>query len=87
MFYLNSFFCPACAADGNGVLVYGEGIGPGLTIGGSRVGFWAGALDIVAHELSHLMLAISSRLGSRNEADALNEAFSDIMGTAIEFFF
>ena len=86
-FYLNSFFCPACAADGNGVLVYGEGIGPGFKAWGSRVTFWAGALDIVAHELTHLVTALSSRLGTRNEAGALNEAFSDIMGTAIEFFF
>ena len=54
-YYLNSFFCPACAADGNGVLVYGEGLPPGFTAGGSRVGSWAGALDIVAHELTHLI--------------------------------
>ncbi len=87
MFYLNAFFCPGCAADGNGVLVYGEGIGPGFSIGGSNVGPWAGGLDIVAHELTHLVTANSSGLSSRNETGALNEAFSDIMGTAIEFFF
>ena len=87
MFYLNSFFCPGCSADGNGVLVYGEGIGPGFTIGGSHVGPWAASLDIVAHELTHLVTNLSSGLGSRNESGALNEAFSDIMGTAIEFFF
>jgi Zn-dependent metalloprotease len=87
MFYLNSFFCPKCSSDGNGVLVYGEGIGPGFTIGGAHVGPWAGALDIVAHELMHLVTNLSSGLGARNEAGALNEAFSDIMGTAVEFFF
>ena len=87
MFYLNAFFCPNCSSDGNGVLVYGEGIGPGFTIGGAHVGPWAGALDIVAHELTHLVTNLSSGLSSRNESGALNEAFSDIMGTAIEFFF
>ena len=86
-FYLNSFFCPRCASDGNGVLVYGEGIGPGFAIGGSRVGPWSGGLDIVAHEFTHLVTHLTSRLGSSNEAGALNEAFSDIMGTSIEFFF
>ena len=85
-FYLNAFFCPGCAADGNSVLVYGEGIGPGFTVGGSRIGFWAGALDIVAHELTHLITYVTSRLGSRNEAGALNEAFSDILATSVEFF-
>ena len=87
MFYLNSFFCPRCSADGNGVLVYGEGIPPGFTVGGSHVGPWAGSLDIVAHELTHLVTDLSSRLAPRNESGALNEAFADIMGTAVEFFF
>ena len=87
LFFLNAFFCPACAADGNGVLVYGEGLPPGFTVGGSQVGPYAGALDIVSHELTHLVASISSGLGIRNEAGALNEAFADIMGTAVEFFF
>ena len=55
LFYLNAFFCPGCAADGNGVLVYGEGLPPGFTVGGSQVGPFSGALDIVAHELTHLI--------------------------------
>ena len=87
LYYLNAFFCPGCAADGNSVLVYGEGLPPGFTVGGSQVGPYAGALDIVSHEITHLTTHLTSRLRSRNEAGALNEAFSDIMGTAIEFFF
>ena len=87
LFFLNAFFCPRCAADGNGVLVYGEGLPPGFTVGGSQVGPYAGALDIVSHELTHLVANITSGLGIRNEAGALNEAFADIMGTAVEFFF
>ena len=86
LYYLNAFFCPRCAADGNGVLVYGEGLPPGFTVGGSQVGPYAGALDIVAHELTHLIANLSSGLGIRNEAGALNEAFADILGTAVEFF-
>lgn len=87
LYFLNAFFCPKCAADGNGVMVYGEGLPPGFTVGGSQVGPYAGALDIVSHELTHLVASISSGLGIRNEAGALNEAFADIMGTAVEFFF
>ncbi len=87
LFFLNAFFCPACSADGNGVMVYGEGLPPGFTVGGSQVGPYAGALDIVSHELTHLVADISSGLGIRNEAGALNEAFADIMGAAVEFFF
>ena len=63
LFYLNAFFCPRCAADGNGLLVYGEGLPPGFTIGGSQVGPFSGALDIVAHELTHLIANVTSGLG------------------------
>ena len=65
LYYLNAFFCPGCAADGNGVLVYGEGLPPGFTVGGSQVGPYAGALDIVAHELTHLITNVTSGLGTR----------------------
>ena len=68
-------------------MVYGEGIPPGYTVGGSEAGFWAGALDIVAHEMTHHITDLTSRLRTHDEAGALNEAFSDIMATSIEFFF
>jgi thermolysin len=46
---------------------------------------FAGSLDVVAHELTHGVTAFSSNLGGDNEAGALNEAFSDMMGTSVEF--
>ena len=85
LFFLNSFFCPECG-DG-GVLVYGEGLPDHLAVAGSNVKFWAAALDVVAHELTHGVTAFTSRLGTRDTPGALNEAFSDIIGTAVEFFF
>ena len=47
----------------------------------------SGSLDIVAHELTHGVTSSSSNLIYMNESGALNEAFSDIMGTSVEFFF
>ncbi len=43
------------------------------------------ALDVVAHELAHGVTASTSGLIYQNESGALNEAFSDIIGTATEF--
>ena len=37
LFYLNAFYCPACGSDGNGILVYGEGLPDHLSVGGSEV--------------------------------------------------
>jgi bacillolysin len=72
---------------GDGVMVYGEGLPPGFTAGGQTVDYYSGALDIVAHELAHGVTDYTSNLIYRNESGALNEAFSDIMGTSVEFFF
>src|SRR5918993_4928842 len=47
----------------------------------------SGALDIVAHEITQGVTDFTSDLIYRNESGALNESFSDIMGTAVEFFF
>jgi bacillolysin len=80
-FYLNAFYL------GDGVMIYGEGLPPGLTFQGKVWNYFAGALDIVAHELTHGVTDYSSRLIYRNESGALNEAFSDMMGTSVEFFF
>ena len=47
------------------------------------------ALDIVAHEMAHGVTHFTARLGDTpppNEPGALNEAFSDIIGTATEFY-
>jgi thermolysin len=80
-FFVNAFY------DGGGVMVYGEGLPPNVTIAGQTWDFLSGSLDVVAHELSHGVTEYSSNLIYRNESGALNESFSDIMGTSVEFFF
>lgn len=72
---------------GDGVMVYGEGLPPNVTLGGQVWDFLSGSLDVVGHELTHGVTDYSSQLIYRNESGALNEAFSDVMGTSIEFFF
>lgn len=54
---------------------YGDGTNNPLT-----------SIDIVAHELTHGVTGTSSKLIYRNESGALNESFSDIFGTAVEFY-
>ena len=44
------------------------------------------SIDVVAHELTHGVTGTSSGLIYRNESGALNESFSDIFGTAVEFY-
>ena len=70
-------------------MVYGEGLPPGshAPVGRSRGTYLSGALDIVAHELTHGVTEFTSNLIYRNESGALNEAFSDMMGTSVEFFY
>jgi thermolysin len=80
-YFANAFYL------GDGVMYYGDGLPPTVTYFGQRVNYLAGALDIVAHELSHGVTDYSSRLIYQGESGALNEAFSDIMATAVEFFF
>ena len=81
LYYLNAFYA------GRGIMVYGEGLPPGAIVGGVQWNYFSGALDVVAHELSHGVTDYTSGLIYRNESGALNEAFSDIMGTAVEFYF
>jgi len=82
-FYLNAFYC--C----NGVMVFGEGLPAGfvLTATNQSVNFFVAGLDVVGHELTHGVTDFSSGLISGNEPGALNEAFSDIMGSSVEFFY
>ena len=82
-FYVNAFYL------GNGVMVYGEGMLPGYVITSTQQ-YWnylAGGLDVLAHELTHGVTDFTSQLIYQNESGALNEAFSDIMGTAVEFYY
>ena len=61
-------------------MAYGDG-------DGSSFIEFPGDLDVVGHELSHGVTDATSDLIYQNESGALNEAFSDMMGTAIEFYF
>lgn len=80
-YYINAFYLHP------GVMVYGVGLPSNFTAGGQQFNNFAGALDIVAHELTHGVTRFTSNLIYRNESGALNEAFSDIMGTGAEFMF
>jgi bacillolysin len=81
--YLNAAYL------GGGFMIFGEGLPPGYVLLPYRqtVDFFSGALDIVAHELTHGVTEYSSNLIYRNESGALNEAFSDVMAVAVEFMF
>ena len=81
LFLANAFYL------GDGIVYYGDGLPPSVIWFGQRVNYLAGALDIVAHELTHGVTDYSSQLIYQGEPGALNEAFSDIMGTAVEFSF
>jgi len=59
---------------------YGDG--DGITFN-----YFSSALDVVAHELTHGVTNFTSSLIYLNESGALNEAFSDVVGTSVEFFF
>lgn len=65
---------------GRGFMLYGDGDGVAFD-------YFAGGLDVVGHELTHGVTDFTSALIYRNESGALNEAFSDIMGAAIEFLY
>jgi bacillolysin len=88
-FFLNAFWCGDCGAGRVGMMVFGEGLPVGFVLSdtGQYVNYFAGALDIVGHELSHGVTQYSSGLLYFSESGALNEAFSDMMGTSVEFFF
>ena len=70
-------------------MMFGEGLPEGFVLSdtGQYVDYFAGALDIVAHEVTHGLTDRSSQLIYENESGALNEAFSDIIGTSTEFFY
>jgi Zn-dependent metalloprotease len=72
---------------GDGLMLYGEGLPAGLTAGGQTWDFTAGALDIVAHEIAHGVTEFTSDLIYMNESGALNESFSDVIGSSVEAFF
>jgi thermolysin len=86
LYYANAFWCGGCGG-GAGLMVFGEGIPSGFTLGGKTWKPLAGGLDVAAHELTHGLTNYSSNLVYRNESGALNESFSDIIGTSVEFYY
>jgi len=80
-FFVNAFYA------GDGIMVFGEGLPSNVTLGGQFWNYLAGALDVTAHELSHGVTEFSSNLIYQGESGALNESFSDMMGTSVEFFY
>jgi len=69
-------------------MFFGSGIPPGFSAANGRnYTYFSGALDIAAHELSHAVTGATSNLIYRDESGALNEAFSDMMGKSVEFFY
>jgi len=89
LFVVNAFWCGECGPGGIGLMYFGNGFPPSLVLTdtGQNWSYVAGSLDVVAHELTHGVTESSSNLIPMNESGALNESFSDIMGTAVEFFF
>ena len=74
-----AYFSPFPGADSTGFLVFGEPFEFPAPLT---------ALDIVAHEMAHGVTHFTARLGDTpppNEPGAIDEAFSDILGTATEF--
>jgi len=67
------FCCPS-------VMVFGDGDGTVFT-------YFSASLDVTAHEYTHGVTDYTSELEYHDQSGALNESFSDIMGTAAEFFF
>ena len=68
--YVNAFW------DGSR-MTYGDGSGTVTPLT---------ALDVVGHEITHGLTSKTANLAYSYESGALNESFSDIFGTAIEFF-
>lgn len=44
------------------------------------------SLDVIGHEFTHGVVESTSELGNTGETGALNESFSDIFGTMVEFY-
>ena len=76
----NAAYLPPGSPDSTGLMVFGEPLDFPMPLT---------ALDIVAHEMAHGVTFFTAALGDTappNEPGAINEAFSDIIGTAVEFY-
>jgi bacillolysin len=87
-FYTSASWCGGCGAGGIGYATFDDGLPPGVTLtNGQSVKYISGALDIVGHELTHGVTQYAGDFNYFGESGALDEAFSDIMGTSIEFYY
>jgi len=89
VFAANAFWCDVCGPGRVGLMMFGSGLPSNVVLAanGQTVSNLAAALDVVAHELTHGVTTSSSNLIGANESGALNESFSDMMGTSAEFFY
>ncbi|MFJ3718907.1 M4 family metallopeptidase [Streptomyces sp. NPDC090057] len=69
--YVNAFWDDSCFC-----MTYGDGSGNADPLT---------SLDVAGHEMSHGLTAATAKLNYRGESGGLNEATSDILGTAVEF--
>jgi bacillolysin len=88
-FVVNAFWCGDCRPGGVGVMYFGNGFPANLVFSntGQNWTYLAGSIDVAAHEMTHGVTESSSNLIYMNEPGALNESFSDMMATAVEFFY
>ena len=87
-FVNNAGLYPGGGPSGQSVMMFGSGILPGATFqNGTNWTYLSGALDVAAHELTHGVITNTSRLIYANESGALDEAFADMMGKSVEFFY
>lgn len=84
---LNASWCTWCGPGTGGRIWFGSGLPPNVLLSGRSITYYSGALDIAAHELTHGVIRYTSNLIYQNESGALNEAFADIIGTSVEFFY
>ncbi|MEU6012783.1 M4 family metallopeptidase [Streptomyces sp. NPDC047515] len=70
--YVNAFWDDSCFC-----MTYGDGSGNAHPLT---------ALDVAAHEMTHGVTAATAKLVYSGESGGLNEATSDIMATAVEFY-
>ena len=88
VFVFNAGYYPSNGPNGEGIMVFGSGTPAGVDAGnGTNWTYTSGALDAAAHELTHAVISASSNLSYHNESGALNEAFADMMGKSVEFFY
>lgn len=86
-FALNSYVHTNLVAFGYGDNVNAFWDGSRMTYGDGNATYSPlTALDICGHEITHGVTERTSNLAYSNESGAMNEAFSDIFGTAIEFY-